>query len=350
MILSKYPHSMGKSCRTVALLNLLENNKVSMSEDIIFGLAEGLTFSFVRPQSSTEHKYFKALAPNLNQFGNFAKNLAIEYQVVTGADNQLDYIEGLLKYEKNAVICEVAPESYKKYLRNEKQRWEKVKMDMPMTSHITEVVGTDDKYVYIYENYSRELFHIPRKTFIKARNKKSDTYLNPHHRIHRFILPENLQQLDMKHIVRNAICNNISWYTSDYSSRLGYTAYNAFISDFPRLYEEFGEKNCKRSAMITGYLIKFVSPGMFRRSYGRYLAYCGKLLGQEKEFDELSRMLFKADYLWNRFAGLMLKKNIPIKERMQGEDVTKLLKMIDSVETPFIHKIAEVIFPWKLCQ
>lgn len=346
MILDNYDHKTGKSCRAVALRNLLARNGLELKEDFILGLGNGFTFSFVKPDSDTESYYFKCIAPNLSQFTNFAENMDLEYQVLTKAETDFDFIERVLKYDDNPVLCEVVPREYEKYLKNDGVFWSEIKMDVPLTAHVTEVIGVDEENVYFCENYSNAVFKIPHKGFKKAQNSNKDSYLNPHHRIHYFIIPDDIGSINMEEVVCKAIKSNMRDYCMANNYKLGLTAFLNFIDSFPNMYNEYGMLICKKSLLITGNLIKYVSPGMFRKIYSRFLKECIAIIGYEKELSEICQLLQKSDFLWNKLGAHMLKNNITVKECMTGNMSKKLLSELKEVELESVERLVEVCNAW----
>ena len=83
MILENFKHTQGKSCRTVAIRDILERCGLTVKEEFVFGLAGGLSFSYVDPGGIfSENRFFKVLAPNLMQFEHFAQNAGVDYRIV----------------------------------------------------------------------------------------------------------------------------------------------------------------------------------------------------------------------------------------------------------------------------
>lgn len=346
MILKDYSHQPGKSCRTVALRNLLARNGLDFTEDFVFGFANGLNFSFVKPNRNTESAVFKCIAPNLFQFENIAVNMGLEYQVITKASTDFSFFERVWEYEDNPVLCEVVPSVYQKYLKTDGAFWKKIKMDVPLTSHVTEVIGLDNNHVYFCENYSKNIFKMPKSVFVKARNDNKDSYLNPHHKIHYFMIPNNIKNISLEESIFKAIKNNVTDYCKGTNERLGLKAFKSFVDAFPQMYKDYGELVCRKSLKTTGSLIKYVSPGMFRKMYGRFLKDCTNIIGYEKELEKVSKLYIQADYLWNKFASNILKKEISIEECMTGKASIEILNKLNTIELECINRLVEVSAGW----
>jgi hypothetical protein len=219
-------------------------------------------------------------------------------------------------------------------------------LDVPVTSHITEVIGIEDGQVYFCENYSNEVFCVPKEVFAKARNMKNNSYLNPHHKIHYFMLPEGLEKMNLESVIKKAIKSNITTYCDGTNERLGKRAFDLFMDTFPELYERYGEKICKKSLIVTGSLIKYVSPGMFRKLYGRFLAESATKIGYETELDKISRLMNQSDFLWNKYGAHLLKEDISVQERMNGDKTRELMDKIQSTETEFVERLVEISKTW----
>ncbi len=343
MILENFKHTQGKSCRTVAIRDTLERCGLTVKEEFVFGLAGGLSFSYVDPGGIfSENRFFKALAPNLMQFEHFAQNAGVDYRIISEADNDFSKLESMLRLEDNPVICEVSPEVYADHLGSKASLWKDFKLDLPVTSHVTEIIGIDQENVYICENYSSEVYSIPREVFVRARDIGSDSYLNPHHRIHHIILPADMSQADVESMIYRAVRGNLKEYLNGGNERLGMKAFTRFMERFPELPESCGKKICRVSLEITGSLIKFVSPGMFRKMYGKFLMECVPYIGREKDLSEISSLLSGSDYLWNKFAARIMKKELSVEERMNGDATIDLLNKIRSKEEQAINGLMEV--------
>ena len=69
---------------------------------------------------------------------------------------------------------------------------------------------------------------------------------------------------------------------------------------------------------------------------------CVPYIGKEKEIAEISRLLSGSDYLWNKFAARVMKKDLSVEERMCGEATIELLTGIRSKEEQAIEGLREV--------
>ena len=98
----------------------------------------------------------------------------------------------------------------------------------------------------------------------------------------------------------------------------------------------------RSSLEITGSIIKFVSPGMSRKMYGKFLMECIPYVGMEKKLSEISSLFSGADYMWNKFAARIMKKDLSVEERMNGKDTIALLDTIKSKEEQAIEGLKEV--------
>ena len=343
MILENFKHTQGKSCRTVAIRDTLERCGLTVKEEFVFGLAGGLSFSYVDPGGMfSENRFFKALAPNLMQFEHFAQNAGVDYRIISEADDGFSKLESMLRLEDNPVICEVSPEVYADFLGSKASLWKDFKLDLPVTGHVTEIIGIDSENVYICENYSSEVYSIPRDVFAKARDIGSDSYLDPHHRIHHIVLPADMSRTDVEEMIYKAVRGNLREYLDGGNERLGMKAFRRFMERFPQLPEKSSKTVCRVSLEITGNLIKFVSPGMFRKMYGKFLMECIPFIGKEKEISEISSLLSGSDYLWNKLAARMLKKELSAEERMSGDATADLLSKISFKEEQAIEGLREV--------
>ena len=343
MILEKFNHCQGKSCRTVAIRDTLERCGLTVKEEFVFGLAGGFSFTYVEPDEKySENKFFKAIAPNLMQFEHFAQNAKVDYRIVSEAENDFSKLESMLKLEDNPIICEVSPQVYADHLGSKSSLWKDFKLDLPVTNHVTEIIGIDKENVYICENYSNEVYSIPRDVFARARDIGSDSYLDPHHRIHHIVLPADMSCADVEGMIYRAVRGNLKEYLEGCNKRLGMKAFKRFMERFSKLPDIYGEDVCSASLDMTGSLIKFVSSGMFRKMYGKFLMECIPYVGMEKKLSEISSLFSGADYMWNKFAARIMKKDLSVEERMNGKDTIALLDTIKSKEEQAIEGLKEV--------
>ncbi|SFC12977.1 BtrH N-terminal domain-containing protein [Butyrivibrio sp. YAB3001] len=347
MILANYDHQTGKSCRTIAIRNLMARNGFDWKEDFVFGLGGGFNFSFVMPDKEVESRFFKALSPNLFQFENFAENLGVEYQVITKAEDGFELMEDILRYDDNPVLCEVSPEEYKKETQKEGTHfWDGIKLEGPITSHITEVIGIDEEKVYFCENYSKDVMSVSREIFAKARDTGKDSYLNPHHKIHYYVIPDEFEDGSMEMGVKKSISRNMRAYCDNPNERLGKKAFDSFMENLPNCYDLYGDRLCGTSLKITGSLIKYVSPGMFRKIYARFLEEATKYIGYEDDLKSIASLLKKSDFTWNKLASLFLDEEISVKDRMIGKKCMDFMKTIKDTEEEAVLRMCEVSEAW----
>lgn len=348
MLLQEYSHQVGKSCRTVALMNLLRWHGMEIAEDVVFGLCEGFNFSYIKPDTCMGHSIIKVLCPNIYHFENFAKNLSLEYQVITQQDINYDMINNIITYENNPAIVEVSLAQYKDYLGDEGSFLDVFNLDIPISLHISEIIGIDAEYIYTCENFSKKIFSIPVTQFMKARKLDSQTRYNPLHRLYRFQFPQNIHKLDFQKNLKIAIRDNLSYYMQSQIVTVGYSAFLEFIKEYSILDNLFPKEVVEKSLTNSGYLIKYISPGLLRKQYARFLVYCGEILQQEKDFDESVRLLKKADYMWNGLATIMINESIDLEEKLRGCKSKQLISELDQVENEYLNRIGAIVEKWNM--
>ena len=74
----------------------------------------------------------------------------------------------------------------------------------------------------------------------------------------------------------------------------------------------------------------------------KFLMECVPYIGREKELLEISSLFSGSDYLWNKFAARIMKKDLSVEERMNGDTTIDLLNKIRSKEEQAINGLMEV--------
>ena len=333
MVVLDYKHFPGKSCKTTALSDFMAWNDFYLSEDVVLGFCEGFDFSFILPNE--EHHLMKILVSHADYFENFSKNIGCTYSLITQKEPQI--IEDIIAYEKQPVFCEVALGHYKDELHNQGQFLNDFSLDVLLPLHISQVIGFEKDKFYSCENFEEQVFTIDKSIFLEAMNVDTRSKIDPHYKIHRF-LPTRFGSDAVKAAAVSAIKNNMKTYLSSQNPCLGYLSLKLFFETIRQINHMLPDDILASSLENSGYLIKYVSFGMLRRNYARFLKYISKEHGQTEGFKKSISQLMRANYLWNQLANLYISDKYTVDEKINSQQAIALIDKLEQLELglPFL--------------
>lgn len=333
MVVLDYKHFPGKSCKTTALSDFMAWNGFYLSEDVVLGLCEGFDFSFILPNE--EHHLMKLLVSHADYFENFSKNIGCTYSLITQKEPQI--IEDIIVYEKQPVFCEVALGHYKDELHNQGQFLNDFSLDFPLPLHVSQVIGFEQDKFYLCENFEEQVFTIDKSLFLEAMTVDTGSKIDPHFKIHRF-LPTQFNSDVVNIAAVSAIKNNMKTYLSSQNPRLGYLSLKLFFDTIRQITHLLPEDILVRSLKNSGYLIKYVSFGMLRRNYARFLKYVAKEHGQTEKFKKSISQLMRSNFLWNQLANLYISDKYTVDEKICSQKAITVIHELEQLELdlPFL--------------
>lgn len=333
MVVLDYKHFPGKSCKTTALSDFMAWNGFYLSEDVVLGLCEGFDFSFILPNE--EHHLMKLLVSHADYFENFSKNIGCTYSLITQKEPQI--IEDIIVYEKQPVFCEVTLEHYKDGLHTQGQFLNDFSLDFPLPLHISQVIGFEQDKLYLCENFEEQVFTVDKSLFLEAMTVDTGSKIDPHFKIHRF-LPTQFDSDAINIVTVSAIKHNMKTYLSSQNPRLGYLSLKLFFETIRQINHMLPEDILARSLKNSGYLIKYVSFGMLRRNYARFLKYVAKEHGKAEGFKKSISQLMRTNYLWNQLANLYISDKYMAYEKINSQKAKALIEELEQLEldVPFL--------------
>lgn len=333
MAILDYKHTPGKSCKTVALSDFMAWNGCFLSEDVVLGLCEGFDFSFILPNE--EHHIMKLLIPHVDYFENFSKNMNLYYSLITQVEPQI--IEDIITYENQPVFCEVALGHYKDELRNRGSFLNDFSLDVPLPLHISQVIGFNKDKFYLCENFNDQVFTVDKKLFLESMSINTESKLDPHFKIHRF-LSTQVDRKIVKEAAVLAIKHNMQIYLNSQNLHRGYVSLKFFFKTIKQINQLLPSGILASSIKNSGYLIKYVSFGMLRRNYARFLKYVAKEYDLKNGFKKSITQLMRANYQWNRLANLYISDKYTVDEKINSKMVMTLINELEQIELdlPFL--------------
>ncbi len=140
MIISNIKPFIGDHCETIATGTLLNHIDINLSEPMIFGLGEGLSFFFWKMKSMDSPFFFGRTKPlQLSERLAINMNLNIEVSVTSSVKKGWSNI--LLRLESNSPIALMLDMYYLEYFE----------MDEHFPGHFVVMYGYDDEYAYLID-------------------------------------------------------------------------------------------------------------------------------------------------------------------------------------------------------
>ena len=86
VLVSDYPHRTGEHCASTALRNVMAHRGIELSEPMIFGLASGLGFVYLRSDQWSPTRMFHGRTQKLES--DFCRNTELDFDEPFGTDDE----------------------------------------------------------------------------------------------------------------------------------------------------------------------------------------------------------------------------------------------------------------------
>ena len=315
MILDNFPHRLGTSCRSGSLRDVLEYHGYTFNEAMVFGLANALSFAYVRPDETHETAEFVLINGSIHcDFEEIAANLRLHYASFFPRDNDSawEMARGFLA-DGHPVMMAVSLPIYLPYLQasglsaagrsqqgQPAQQEERVsqeeflsesqrifaRLDTPAGNHITLMIGYDEETdeVSLLENNLSGIQTVPLAALKEARNPSTECTKPPKNEILMFFPPDELPPI--REVVKKAIANTAHTLLYSGHPRSGLKSIEKLRREMPHWDELLTPTHLENSLFMMYYLSEVTGGGGFyRRFYARFLREASELLGDPSLLD-----------------------------------------------------------------
>jgi len=280
VLIEDFPHGPGGHCGTTAMRDMLKFYGHEYSEDMVFGLAAGIDFMYIRHEGIEPPVYIGGRSPDLEQ--NLCERLGVGMELVTGTAGDEAWLAVKKMLDEGTPAMVHADVYYLDYLRAKRH----------FSAHRIILVGYDDdaRVAFVADNDRDTIQECSLASLAEAR---SAAYLPrpADNAYYRFDVPGRLTPtgVAVKASIASAVRQNVglraeeaSFEFGDAKVGLGTTGLGEFVADMPAYPREMSAEMlsllCKTVYVSaekggTGY------GGNFRRMYGRFLQEASALDG-----------------------------------------------------------------------
>ncbi len=263
MIIKGFKSFNGRHCESSSIGNLLINQGLNLSEPMIFGLGEGLSFI-----------YWKMKSMNLPFLGGRNRQFDLTGNLCRNLELKLDTRETTSKKKAWKNITEFIDASTPVSLQLDCYHLEYFTQKIHFAGHFITAYGYDEKYVYVSDTMQQELKHKSKiKNVELARFEKGP--MSAKARSFTITIPD--KGIDLKRAVITAIKNNTDAFLNPPISNLTYRGIEKLGTELPKWMDM--AENPAQDLVLTGSLMEDAGTGgsLFRNLYRDFLKEASQL-------------------------------------------------------------------------
>ncbi|MCX7571790.1 DUF4872 domain-containing protein [Tumebacillus sp. DT12] len=361
VLLEDFQHRLSVTCRAGNIRDVLAYKGHSMSEAMVFGVANSLSFYYVLPDETLERSEYVLISGNSHLgLEDVASNLSLSYEtwLPESEEQKWKHVRELLE-AGHPVFMDAVLSMYMHHLRAtplfgmggsaaEREgfvsNWDDMfsRLQIPAGTHLAVVIGLDEEKgeAYIIENNLSGIQTVPIRVLAEASNPKMDVTLHPQGRYSIYNIPQELPALAQT-ISRAIPMTMQSFLGGDFPWR-GIGALDRLARDLRHWPEMLPMEFVENSMHMIYYVSEVASGGgLYRRLYSRYLkeaaAICGddRLAAVSKEYQVLAKQ-------WRTFTKGLSDGAGRAAETLRSESLNDLIGEIAAQE----RKAAETLAEW----
>ena len=291
MLISNFEAFRGKHCESSAIGNLLINQRFAISEPMIFGLGEGLSFI-----------YWKMKGMNLPFLGGRNKQFELTIKLCRNLGFKLDARETGSKKKAWANVITFIDAGIPVSIQLDCYYLEYFTEKYHFPGHFLTIYGYDDEHVYVSDSMVQELKskstieHIEQGRFekgpmsAKARSFTIDVPDTP---------------IDLESAIRTAIKNNCENYLNPPISNLSYKGIQKLGKNLPKWIDmaESPEEDLRQA----GDLMEGGGTGgaIFRNLYRDFLQEASDIIPKNDHISQAHALFCEIAPKWTELAGLI---------------------------------------------
>lgn len=300
---------MGTNCMTCALSDISNYNGYKWDEDFCLGLSGALSFWY-----SKEKYFIQATGVGNNIFDEFAAVTRVQHGVYE-TPNNLKAWKAAKSYIDHdmPIVLDVELMAYFDKIMKQSGNGKKIDTGLSKSfsigGHVTCMSGYDDRHVYINENFMASTAKVPKSTFRRARNPLKIDFVPPNNRLHFFIFPKKLADID--HLIKTAVVRVIQNMENPFNKRpylfnglsydgSGFFGMNEMFDDIEEIVKSGDDGQYKRLIILNAVLNRWGASEFSRAAYSRFLRQASELLG-DLAYMEASNAYKECAIEWKAF-------------------------------------------------
>lgn len=321
----EYDIFKGQHCETNATGNLLNQQDIQLSEAMIFGLGEGLSFIFLNLSSF-----------NLPFVGGRTKPFHVTKKL---CDNL-----GLLLLHKETSSKKVAFNSLQKLLGEGKcvgLQLDSYYLDyfpvkIHFAGHFISVFGFDEEQFYVVDTPPKHKYQCSYKCLEKARFAKGPMAAKARY----WTIENHLKKIELEKIIPSAIKNNANEYLSPPFKGASYKGIEKLASSLPKWLSS--AKKPKEDLALFALMMENAGTGgsIFRNFYRDFLSESYDIVGDtkiKKARDEFTGIASS----WHEVAEIIEETSKTLNEKLL-KDASQLCKVLAEKEVETMKLLSSI--------
>jgi hypothetical protein len=296
MSIIPFRHVMAAHCESGTVAALLNHHGMDISEPMVFGIASGIFFAYLKPPMMDFPMFVTRTMPGEIR-SKFAKRTGVKFKVSKfndpkKAEQELDRL-----LDKNQPVAVQVDLFYMDYFPT----WFRVHINI----HFLNVIGREGNKYYISDSYHPQIAEIDRETLLKGRFAGGSMaprgcLFYPVH------IPENI---DMKKMIRDGIkaaTFNMLKIPLPFLGVKGIRRFADKISEWPGYARDTDQLTDKIFKIFILLEEQGTGGGGFRFMYASFLQEASKIL-DNPELDVLSKKIMEIGDGWREIAHIASK-------------------------------------------
>lgn len=338
-LIKKFKHRIGTHCISTALMNILNNYGIGMSEELVVGIGSGLGFTYIRGKRVCDFLVF-GRSDDLEM--NFAQNFNLKCIAHQHSDSKLAWEKAKILIQKNIPILVDVDASRLKYIRDN--------LNWPLTAshggHKIIVVGYKAGEILFYDYSWQELKRLSLEEFFYSW-QTSGVFTPYNNFFYEISIPEIVPSISF--CIKKGIMLNVLRMKGPFGKYHGLQGLRSFIREVPYWGYLVGDQEKMKLANATYIALEIggTGKGAFRRMYSRFLKEAAKILGEE-ELIILAEEYLVLSRKWSEYLELIRIGSCAPKEGIfSGNICIELLgQEIIQGENALIKKMESKVEKW----
>ncbi|WP_372365061.1 BtrH N-terminal domain-containing protein [Candidatus Uabimicrobium sp. HlEnr_7] len=323
MIINNFEAFIGQHCETTATGSLLKQNKLTLSEPMLFGIGEGLSYIFWNMKGMDFPFIGGRVKPDLLTI-NICRNLGLVLEIKETSS--------IKKAWKN--VAEYLQVGQAVGLKLDCYYLEYFSTKVHFAAHYVAIYGYDNKYAYLVDTKQQGGRKV--KTSLKslelARSEKGP--MSSKNRS--YVIKPSEKKIDLKEAVKNAIKNNTKDYLNPPIRNISYKGIFKTSKEIKKLFQE--AKDIKKNFQMTATFMERAGTGgaLFRNLYRDFLKESYELLKIE-DLKFVHHEFVKIAEKWTIVANLLHKAGDTLNVVYINQASEILLKLSEQEKDAMEH-------------
>jgi hypothetical protein len=340
-------NSLHSSCFVSSFSNTLRHYGIPIDDDLLFGLSCSFDFQYgyVKLPASGYTHTFSGI--NFKTFIKLAYVFNMKYLV--DCVDEKDFLnklkEVISSYE--TAIVEVSIKEYMEIYDSQQELDDLMSMVMESnTNHTINVVGMDDTFIHIYDNFRFSLQQIKIDLFMKAVFPKQEAVIPSRGRIHYFDIEDIKNEITSEKLLNSirVTMQNFLYSTDEFSGMRGLDQFHTYFETM--LMEQDPIKRERSFRMFHFFCVSAGGGSFFRRNYSRFLKKINKHFN-DTEIAQAYKEYKNLHQVWRKFSEMVFsclekesQESLAIYEKLK--ETLALIVSQEKEVAMLLHQFSEI--------